>query len=437
VGRLGDPLIVHRPRVALAALALAAALAMTGCAVVPNRSRVAVASRGQPTLAPASGMLESAGPFASPPGPSGSPLAIGSLPMPTPLGSPSEPGSTTRPTPVPIRLPAVTDPDIYSRASFPFGYRAYHTYAQMAEHVLAVARAHPDLVDLVSIGRSFQGATLLAARVSQDVHVDHGRPEALFDGLHHGLEHMSLEMTLRILDWLVDGYGREPSITRLLQTRAVDIVFAVNPDGAMYDIQGGVFHAWRKNRQPGPGGQVGTDLNRNYADHWGCCGLVSANPASPYYRGRFAFSAPETRAFAAFVRSRVISGRQRITVAITFHTSGRLILWPYGYTHTAVASDMTPDDHAVFVALGRAMAARDGYRPEQASKLYVDSGTARDWEYGRQHIFAFTFELATGTYQPSSAIGPETSRNRSAVLYLIAMADCPYRAIGKQAQYCR
>ena len=289
---------------------------------------------------------------------------------------------------------------------------------------------------MFSIGRSVEGADLWAVQVSEDVGVDHGRPEALFDGLHHALEHMSLEMTLAILRWLVDGYGRDAQVTALLRSRVVDIVFAVNPDGAAYDTSGGRFHDWRKNRQPEPGGAIGTDLNRNYADHWGCCGLVSASPASPYYRGTAPFSAPETRALARFIESRVIGGRQRITVAITFHTSGRLILWPYGYTTAAVPPDLTTADHATFVALGRAMAARDGYLAEQASGLYVDSGTERDWDYGREHIFAFTMELATGVYQPSSAIAPELARNRSAVLYLIGMADCPYRAAGLQVTHC-
>jgi carboxypeptidase T len=421
----------RRPEVGVAASALALALITVGCGIAPNPSRSAFASAAEPTTIPAVTATAPA-PAGPAPSPSGSPPSL----VPFPSASPSQGAIPAGPTPSPVVVPSITQPADYKGAAFPSGYRGYHTYAQMVADVSAMARAHPDLVDLFSIGRSFQGATLLAARVSQDVRVDHGRPEALFDGLHHGLEHMSLEMTLQILHWLVDGYGRDPSITRLLQTRAVDIVFAVNPDGAMYDIQGGVFHRWRKNRQPGPRGVIGTDLNRNYADHWGCCGLVSANPSSPFYRGRFAFSAPETRALASFVRSRVVGGHQRIAVAITFHTSGRLILWPYGYTHAPLAAGMSSDDHAVFVALGRAMAARNGYRPEQASGLYVDSGTARDWEYGSQHIFAFTFELASGTYQPSSAIGPELGRNRSAVLYLIGMADCPYRAIGKRAQYC-
>ena len=97
---------------------------------------------------------------------------------------------------------------------------------------------------------------------------------------------------------------------------------------------------------------------------------------------------------------------------------------------------MTRDDHAVFAALAAAMASRDRYRSEQASGLYVDSGTARDWEYGHDHIFAFTVELGTGLYMRSSIISAETVRNRSAILYLIGMADCPYRAIRKASVYC-
>jgi hypothetical protein len=308
----------------------------------------------------------------------------------------------------------------------------------MVADVATVARQHPDIVRRFAIGRSYQGRTIWAAEVTSRKLPESVKPAVLFDGLHHALEHLSAEMTLAILHWLADGYGHDATITRLVDTRSVFIVFEVNPDGAEYDIRGGAYHHWRKNRQPTAGSRaVGIDLNRNYPDHWGCCGLVSSNPASNFFRGPAPLSAPETRAMARFITSQVVDGRQRIRAAITFHTSGRLILWPYGYTRAAIPADMTRDDHAVFVAMGRAMGARDGYTAEQASALYVDSGTARDWEYGRWRIFAFTFELATGTYPAGSQIRAETSRNRSAVLYLIDHAACPYAVIGKAAQYCR
>ena len=42
-----------------------------------------------------------------------------------------------------------------------------------------------------------------------------------------------------------------------------------------------------------------------------------------------------------FMASRVVGGRQQIRTAMTFHESGRLVMWPYGYTMTDVPGDMT------------------------------------------------------------------------------------------------
>ena len=63
-------------------------------------------------------------------------------------------------------------------------------------------------------------------------------------------------------------------------------------------------------------------------------------------------------------------------------------MWPYGYTMTDVPGDMTYQDHAA-LALGSAgtMAANNGYKPEQASDLYISSGTSRDYQYGVYRIF--------------------------------------------------
>jgi len=325
---------------------------------------------------------------------------------------------------------------------FPTGWEGFHTYAEMTADidatVAAAAIAHPNIIRKFSIGKSYQGRDLWAVKISDNVDVDESEPEVLFDGLHHAREHMAVEMTLAIMHWLVDGYGSDPTITNLVDNREIWIVFNVNPDGGEYDISGGRYHYWRKNRQPTPGStSIGTDLNRNYQYHWGCCGGASATPSSNLYRGPKAFSAPETRAMRDFINSRVVNGRQQIRTAITFHTSGRLILWAYGYTRTDVPADMTTADHAVTVAMARAMAATNGYKPEQASDLYIDSGTERDWEYGRHRIFAYTFELTPGgAYPDDSTIGPETRRNKRAILYLIDKAGCPYAVIGQARAYC-
>jgi hypothetical protein len=91
-----------------------------------------------------------------------------------------------------------------------------------------------------------------------------------------------------------------------------------------------------------------------------------------------------------FVDSRVVGGKQQIKTSITFHTYAELVLWPYGYTYTDIPGDMTQDDHAVFVAMGQAMAATNGYTAQQASDLYITDGTYDDWAYGVHRIFAYT-----------------------------------------------
>ena len=163
-------------------------------------------------------------------------------------------------------------------ADFPPYDSRYHTYAEMVAEIMAAQAAHPDIVKISSIGKSYQGRTIWLAKVSDNVAVDEDEPEVLFDGLHHAREHLSLEQTLAILRWLTTGYGTDPQITTLVDTRETWIVFAVNPDGAEYDLTGSPYRAWRKNRQPNAGSTaIGTDINRNYGYHWACCGGSSAS----------------------------------------------------------------------------------------------------------------------------------------------------------------
>jgi carboxypeptidase T len=329
-------------------------------------------------------------------------------------------------------------PGIASASEFPAGYTGYHSYTEIAAETAAVAAAHPDIAQRFTIGKSYQGRELWAMKISDNVATDETEPEVLFDGSHHADEHMAAEMTLRIMHWLVDGYGTDTRVTNIVNSREVWIVFLVNPDGAEYDISAGKFHFWRKNRQPTPGtGYIGTDLNRNYGYRWGGGGNTSSNPAAITYRGPSAFSAPETRAMRDFMASRVVDGKQQIRVAITFHEAGRLVMWPYGYTYTDIPADMTVDDHSALVYIGKKMASTNGYRPEQASDLYITSGTTRDYLYGMYRTFSYTFELSIKDYPDDALIAAETGRNKEAVLYLMERAWCPLSVRGATVMAAR
>jgi len=327
--------------------------------------------------------------------------------------------------------------------AFPAADSAYHDYAEMVAEIQQAEADHGAIFDLFAMGTSYEGRTIWAGKISDNVGTDESEPEVLFTHHQHAREHLTVEMGLYTLRTLTDEYGTNQQITDLVNSREVWMVFDVNPDGGEYDIATGTYRSWRKNRQPNSGSTaVGTDLNRNWGYRWGCCGGSSGTFSSETYRGSAPFSAPETTVISNFVNSRVIGGEQQITVAIDFHTYQELVLWPYGYTFTDVPADMTQDDHDVLVTMGQAMAATNGYTPEQASDLYITDGTINDWLYGVHGIMNYTFEMYPrtstqgGFYPPDEVIPTQTSRNRAAVLYLIEQADCPYDVIGKGAQYC-
>ncbi|MFE9201454.1 M14 family zinc carboxypeptidase [Micromonospora sp. NPDC007230] len=331
-----------------------------------------------------------------------------------------------------------------SAMAFPAPDAAYHDHAETLAAVDAIVAAHPTIASRRVIGKSYEGRDIVALKISDNVGADEAEPEVLFTANQHAREHLTVEQALYLADLLTGQYGTDPRITRLVDGRVFWIVPMVNPDGAEYDIATGVYRDWRKNRQPNTGSSaVGTDLNRNWGYKWGCCGGSSTSPSSPTYRGKSAFSAPETAAVRDFVVSRRDSGtgKQRIKAAIDFHSYGELVLWPFGYTKSTVVGGMSADEYATYQAIGQQMAATNGYTPEQASDLYITDGSVDDWLWGQERIFTYTFELSPvdpdpGFYPPASDIAAATARNREAVLMFGEYADCPYRAIGKAATYC-
>jgi hypothetical protein len=337
---------------------------------------------------------------------------------------------------------ALISPPVQTQ-DFPPEDSDYHDYAEMMAELNQAIADHPDIINLFSIGQSYEGRALWIAKVSDNPGLDEPEPEVLFEMHLHGREHLTVEQGLYILHMLTNEYGTDAQITNLVNSREIFILFDANPDGGGYDHETGSYGSWRKNRQPNAGSiYVGTDLNRNWSYQWGCCGGSSGNPSSLTYRGPYPFSAPETDAIRSFVESRVIDGKQQITVHVDIHTYGEEIYWPYGYTYEDVPPDMTVDDHDVFVAMGQNMASLNGYRAMQSSDGYITDGSIADWMYGVHRIFSYVFELyprssSQGGHYPGDEIIPtETARNREAFLYLLELADCPYRAIGKEAEYC-
>ncbi|PXY28528.1 M14 family metallopeptidase [Prauserella flavalba] len=317
--------------------------------------------------------------------------------------------------------------DAAAPADFPSGDEGYHTYAEVTAELEQATRDHGDITRLSSAGESFEGRPLHVLKISDNAAADEDEPEVLFTCNQHAREHLTTEMCLRIVQRFTDGYGSDATVTGFVDSREIYVIPTVNPDGAEYDISGGQYQGWRKNRQ----GQ-GTDVNRNWGHRWGCCGGSSDDSADETFRGTEAFSSLEARAVASFVDSRVVGGAQQITAHIDFHTYSELVLWPYGYTTDDTAEGMSPEQAKRFSDVGTELANSNGYTPQQSSDLYVTDGSINDWMWGEHRILSFTFEMypadgngLDGFYPPDEQIGPQTARNDGAVDILLREAGEP------------
>ncbi len=305
---------------------------------------------------------------------------------------------------------------------FPAGYTGYHTYAETQTELQKAVANYPSLTKLGSVGNSYEGRALSMMKISDNAATDENEPEVLFTCNQHAREHLTVEMCLRIVQRLTSQYATNSAVKRLVDSTEIWVIPSVNPDGAEYDISGGTFRSWRKNRQ-GPG----TDPNRNWGYKWGCCGGSSGSTSSETYRGTAAFSAPETRAVSNWVNSRVVGGAQQIKTHIDFHTYSELVLWPFGYTYADTAPGLTAAEAQKFQSLGRQMAATNGYTPQQSSDLYITDGSVNDWMWAQHKIWSFTFEMYPrgsnpGFYPRDTQIVPQTTRNDQAVDILINAA---------------
>jgi carboxypeptidase T len=335
---------------------------------------------------------------------------------------------------------------------FPAGYEGYHTYSELTAELNSVVakygQGRKKIVKLYNIGNSFEGRPIWAMKISDRAGRDQGEPELLVECNMHAREHLTAEMCLYLIDTLTSNYKKPTAlgqrVTDIVNSREIWIVPMLNPDGAMYDISGGAFHGWRKNRQTLAGtDKVGIDLNRNWSYMWGCCGGSSAKPKSARYRGEYPFQAVENRVLRDFILSRRKGGVQQIKEVLNVHSYGEHVLWPFGYTKENVPPDMTQDDHDALVAMAKKMASLNGYKAMKGSAMYIYDGDFIDWAYGDQHIFPFTWELyppwgcgCGGFHPPASVIDRETSRNLDAALYFFEQADCTYREAGLGGSYC-
>lgn len=109
----------------------------------------------------------------------------------------------------------------------------YHTVDVMYAWLERWAAEHPSLVELYEVGRSFEGRPIMQVTLTnKETGPAADKPAAFFEGGRHSGEITSSESVLWLMKHLLDGYGEDEEITRLLDTKAIYLKPQNNPDGS-------------------------------------------------------------------------------------------------------------------------------------------------------------------------------------------------------------
>lgn len=312
----------------------------------------------------------------------------------------------------------------------------YRTYDEVLDEMNTYVDLYEDLVRLYNIGDSWgkiyydEGNVnyepyqheIWALKLTSDPDDDLDKPAVYYMGAHHAREPLSTEVTMTVLEHLLDNYGDDDEITYLVDNTEIWFLPIVNPDGHKVVLDE-LDVWWRKNiRDNNENGQFdtsnyygygidGVDPNRNYGFEW----APSANFSAPTYSGPAPFSEPELQPIEDLLAER------HFVAGISYHTYSELVLYPYGY-----ASNILAPDHVALSALAVEMAeatpklnSTGHYTPQQSWELYPARGTTDDYAYGVHGIFAYTFELATEFIPPPAQVIQVCQDNIEAAMILL------------------
>ncbi len=147
----------------------------------------------------------------------------------------------------------------------PINFNDYHGYTQTAAYIKDVAKAYPNITELVEIGKSTMGRPVYVLVITNmktgttiDAHVGlrnmrkegvknvqpmkpyQGKPGFWICGSTHGNEYTGTEVCLYTIDKLVSGYGSDDEVTQIVDNQTFYICPVVNPDGLFNSLEKGI-----------------------------------------------------------------------------------------------------------------------------------------------------------------------------------------------------
>ncbi|XP_038136390.1 carboxypeptidase A1-like [Cyprinodon tularosa] len=265
-----------------------------------------------------------------------------------------------------------------------FDYSNYHTLSEIYSFQDMLVAENPKLVSKIVIGQSYERRPLNVLKFSTG---GSNRPAIWIDTGIHAREWVTQASGVWFAKKIVTDYGKDQSLTAILNRMDIFLEIVVNPDGYQYTHTRD--RMWRKNRRPNRGSRcVGVDLNRNWNAGFGGQGS-SRDPCSNIYHGARAHSEPEVSSIVNFLRS-----HGNIKAFIAIHSYSQMLLYPYGYTRVPAKDNAELKQVAQKAVTALTSLYGTPYRYGSIiSTIYQSSGGSIDWTYNQGIKYSYTFEL--------------------------------------------
>lgn len=109
----------------------------------------------------------------------------------------------------------------------------YHNHEALSKALNELVSRAPQIVQLSSLGKTLGGRDIWALQISgRQGKLAQDKPALLICGNIEGDHVIGSEVALGIAEYLITNYGKDSSVTRLLDQRTFYIVPRLNPDGA-------------------------------------------------------------------------------------------------------------------------------------------------------------------------------------------------------------
>jgi len=112
-------------------------------------------------------------------------------------------------------------------------FDAYLRFDEMTDALRSFAEEYPDLCEIVSVGKSYEGRDIWLAEITnKDTGPASEKPAFWVDGNTHAGEVTGSMAALFLIHTLLEGHGPDERITRLLDEQTFYILPRISPDGA-------------------------------------------------------------------------------------------------------------------------------------------------------------------------------------------------------------